>query len=119
MNNMHVKWAMYAVVVMIAIMIGSWVLAATFFGLCTLAGLIALIESIPFLKWFVKKTTSLIDLLIFGLTIAAVTAYGLNISAALTIAGLGFTLVYAPYVRKEKQDKKNQVVRYKDNCNRM
>ena len=120
MNNRHLKLIIFGFFIFMAFMIGSYILVATFFGLITLAGMIALIESIPFLKWIVKKSTSLIDIIFFVFTIIAVMSYGLNISAALTVAGFGYTMVYAPYVRKEKEDKKkNKVVRYMDDCNRM
>jgi len=73
------------------------------YGLLSLVGLIALIETVPVLKWIVKKLTSLIDVLICFGTIYATVALGYNISASLVIVGLGYTLVYAPYVRREKE----------------
>lgn len=78
------------------------------FGIMTFVGMVAIIESIPFLKWIVKKTTSLIDVLLFGLTVYATTQYGYNITASLTMAGLGYTLVYAPYVRRSARSKVNK-----------
>jgi nitrate reductase gamma subunit len=112
----------FVVLVIMSFWIGSYILAATFFGIVTLIGLIALVESIRPLKWLVRKTSSLIDILIFIFTIVAVTAYGLNIAASLTIAGVGYTLIYAPYVRESyhiKKYGKPRANRPTDNCKRM
>lgn len=124
MSRTHQGIGIFAIVVFIAFLIGSYILVATFFGIVTLIGLIALVESIPLLKWFVRKTSSLIDIILFVFTIIAVTAYGLNISAALTIAGLGYTLIYAPYIREQHNIKKygkptKQFIKPNDNCKRM
>jgi hypothetical protein len=113
------KLLLFIGLVLIAFYMGSYIMVATFFGIVTLIGLISLIETIPLLKWVVRKTTALIDILFFVFTIIAVTAYGLNISAALTIAGLGYTLVYAPYVREEDRVKKQRKYMNQDKCNRM
>lgn len=77
------------------------------FGIMTFVGMVAIIESIPALKWLVQRTTRLIDIIIFGLTIYATTRFGYNITASLTMAGLGYTLVYAPYVRHQLKVKSN------------
>ena len=69
------------------------------YGLVTLVGLIALVESIPPLKWFVTKTSMLVDILIFVGSIYATATLGYNLTASLVVAGLGFSLVYAPYLR--------------------
>jgi hypothetical protein len=89
-------------VVILAFLIGSFILTAVFFGMLMLIGMIVLIESIGPLKWLVTKMSRLLDMIIFGLSIAAMASYGLNITAALTVAGLGYTLVYAPYLREQK-----------------
>lgn len=117
MSIFHQKVGLFVVLILIAFMVGGYIMAATFFGVLTLIGMISLIESIPFLKWIVKRTTSLVDIVLFALTIAALSSYGFSIAGGLTVAGLGFTLVYAPYVRKEKQAKKK--MKRVDNCKRM
>lgn len=107
--------ALFGFLIFMAFVIGSYVLTATFFGIIMLIGMIAIIETIPPLKWLVKKMTSLLDVLIFVGTIIATAMLGLNITAGLTVAGLGYTLIYAPYLReqakakqKEKEPKFNQ-----------
>ena len=87
------------------IFIAMKVTGAIGYGLITLVGLIALIETVPLLKWIVKKFTSFIDVMIFVLTIFATAKLGYNITASLVIAGVGYTLVYAPYVRREAKIK--------------
>lgn len=91
------KIIIFIAVLFIAMKIGG----AIAYGLISLVGLIALIETVPFLKWLVKKLTSLIDVLIFIATLYATVTLGYNITASLMIVGLGYTLIYAPYVRRE------------------
>lgn len=98
----------FIVIIIIAFTIGSYILTATFFGIITLAGLIALIESIQPLKWLVTKSSKVIDIILFVFTIFATMNYGLNIAASLTVAGIGYTLVYAPYLRENKKEARRQ-----------
>lgn len=96
----------FAVLIIMAFMIGSYILTATFFGVISLIGFIALIESIPPAKWLVARSSTVLDIIIFTFTIMATMNYGLNIAASLTVAGLGYTLIYAPYLREQRQAKK-------------
>ena len=96
------KAIVFIVVLYIAMQIGG----AIAYGLMSFVGLIALIETIPLLKWIVIKATSLIDILIFAASIAATLYSGYNISASLVLVGLGYTLVYAPYVRHQAKAKR-------------
>lgn len=90
-----------------AFMVGSYILSATFFGLISLVGMIILIESIPPLKWLLARTSKVFDIILFLFTIMATINYGLNIAASLTIAGVGYTLVYAPWLREQRLSKKD------------
>ena len=96
----------FIVVIIMAFAIGSYILTATFFGVLTLLGLIVLIESMPPFKWLVERSTTIIDAVIFIFTIMATMNYGLNIAASLTVAGLGYTLVYAPKLREDRLRRK-------------
>ena len=87
-------------------MIGSYIITATFFGIISLIGLVVMIEAIPPLKWLMSRTTRVVDICIFIFTILATMNYGLNISASLTIMGLGYTLVYAPRLRETRASSK-------------
>lgn len=110
----------FMVIIALAFQVGSYILAATFFGLISLVGLIILIESIPPLKWILSRTTKIFDMMLFLFTILATISYGLNIAASLTVAGVGYTLVYAPYLRekrKEKASKPKGVGNYKQKFN--
>lgn len=71
-----------------------------FFGVVTLAGFVALCENVRFMKWLVQRSTGTVDVIIFILTILATMMLGVTIAASLTVAGLGYSLVYGPYVRK-------------------
>lgn len=95
----------FSVIIVLAFMVGSYILTATFFGLISLVGLIILIESIQPLKWLLSRTSKIVDMCLFIFTILATINYGLNIAAALTVMGVGYTLVYAPWLREQLQEK--------------
>lgn len=97
---------LFIAIVIVSFMVGSYILTATFFGILTLVGLIAIVESVSFIKYLVSISTFFVDIVIFVFTIIATMSYGLNIAASLTVAGLGYTLFYAPYLREQRQEKK-------------
>lgn len=101
----------FVFIIIMAFLIGSYILTSVFFGTITLIGLIVLIESIPPLKWVVSRTSKVVDITIFILTILAMASYGLNITASLTVAGLGYTLMYGPYLREQAEENKNKTTR--------
>jgi hypothetical protein len=94
---------LYIVIILVAFLVGDFLLTAAFLGTLMLLGMIVMIENIPPLKWFMAKTSKVVDLLIFGFTVMATASYGLNITAALTIAGIGYTIAYAPRLREEQE----------------
>ena len=83
----------------IGLIIGATIATYVFFGIIILSGFIALVESNKYLKHLVAKSNKLLDVLIFGVTLYATAMLGVTITASLTIAGLGYTLVYAPWLR--------------------
>lgn len=68
----------------------------SFFGLLTLGGFIAITESIRPLKYIIVRHKNAIDILIFTGTIYCIATAGVTVAATLTIAGLGYTLIYKP-----------------------
>lgn len=84
-------------------MVGATIGTYVFFGCVTLAGLIAVSESNPYVKYVVMNSNRTIDLIILGGTIYATAMLGVTVAASLTIAGLGYTLVYAPWIRKNNK----------------
>lgn len=82
---------------------GAMIMTHVFFGLCALFGLIAITESNKWVRWWVYRSNKAVDLMIFVASIVASVAMGVTISAGLTFAGLGYTLVYAPYIRKRRE----------------
>ncbi|WP_242084199.1 hypothetical protein [Aestuariivivens sediminis] len=70
-----------------------------FIGIATLAGLIAIAENNTYIRHCIIKSNRLVDVLIFILTIYSTLTLGVTITASLTIAGLGYSLVYAPWLR--------------------
>lgn len=99
---------LFGLLLIVGIMIGGVIATYLFFGVVTLIGFIALVESVGPLKWLVERTASFIDIAIFVITIIATIKLGVTITASLTIAGLGFTLVYAPYVKYRFNKKKEE-----------
>jgi len=92
---------------LIGLGIGATIGTYVFFGCVTLAGLIAIAESNKYIQYLVVKGNKVVDVILFGATIVATASLGITVAASLTVAGLGYTLVYAPYLRNRKinQDK--------------
>jgi hypothetical protein len=66
-----------------------------------------MIEAIKPLKWLMSRTSNIFDMILFGFTILATLSAGLNVAAALTVAGVGYTLVYGPYLREQLKTQRN------------
>lgn len=90
---------LYGTMAFVGAAISSAVGVYIFFGSATLLGFVALTESNKYMKYAVSKSNKLIDFTLFGLTLYATASLGVTISAALTVAGLGYSLIYAPYLR--------------------
>ena len=83
--------------------IGATIGTYVFFGAITLAGLIAIAESNKYIKYLIVKSNRFLDLIIFVLTMYATVLLGVTMTASLTYAGLGYTLVYAPWLRSRNK----------------
>lgn len=99
---------LFSGVAITGMMVGATIGTYVFFGCVTLAGLIAVSESNPYVKYVVMNSNRTIDLIILGGTIYATAMLGVTVAASLTIAGLGYTLVYAPWIRKNNINIKKQ-----------
>jgi hypothetical protein len=100
MKDRRINLYIYAGIFIIAMIIGGNVIGYAFTGLITLASFIFLCESVPVLKWLVSKTSQLIDILLFGFAVYSKIHFGVSIAMALLFATIGYTLLYAPYVRE-------------------
>lgn len=102
----------FGLAMFLGIIVGGHIAGHIIFGLMMLAGLVGLVENIPIVKWFVYRTNNFIDIALFIAAGVATVYMGVTITAALTVCGLGYTYVYAPYVRarvaealaREKED---------------
>ena len=83
--------------------IGATIGTYVFFGAITLGGLIAIAESNKYIKYLIVKSNRFLDLIIFVLTMYATVLLGVTMTASLTYAGLGYTLVYAPWLRSRNK----------------
>jgi hypothetical protein len=99
MNNRQKSLLIYIGIIVLAIMIGGHIIEYIMAGLVTLLAFVALVESISTLKWLIARTYKLVDCIIFGVGIYAKFHFGVTIAMAFLFAGLGFTLLYAPYIR--------------------
>jgi len=88
----------------IGLTIGATIGTYVFFGIATLLGLIAIAETNKYVRALIIRSNKFIDLLIFGATLYATAVLGVTISAALVFAGLGFSLVYAPFLRQRERE---------------
>lgn len=95
----QVGLAIFSGIALVGVSVGATIGTYVFFGTVTLVGLIALIEANPRLRWFAKRSSRGIDVLIFAGSIYAAAQLGVTTAAALTFAGLGYTLVYSPMLR--------------------
>lgn len=75
-------------------------------GLVLFAGLVAMSESIRPIKWLFSRTGNLVDLIIFGFSIYAMSAMGVTVAIGLGVAGLLFSVYYKPYLKSTMQSDK-------------
>lgn len=99
MKDRTMNLVIYAGMLVFALIIGGNIIGYAFTGLVTLLSFVFLCESIPVLKWFVAKTNTLVDIGIFCFAVYAKVSLGVTIGMALLFTGIGYTLLYAPYVR--------------------
>ena len=99
MSEGGIKFLIYAGLILVSIFIGGSIVGYAFTGLLTLLSFVFLCESIPWLKWIVAKTNTLIDIALFAFAFYSKVHFGPTIAMALLFAGIGYTLTYAPYVR--------------------
>ena len=86
--------------------LGGHLAGHIFFGVILLGGLIALVENIPSIKWLVYKGNNIMDVMLWGLSALAIVTLGVSVAAALAVASLGYTMAYAPYVRRKLEEDK-------------
>lgn len=98
----------FAGAMLIGLIVGGHIVGHIFFGLMLLGGLIALVENIPFIKWIVYKGNNIMDVILWIFSAMAIVMFGVSIAAALAVASLGYTMVYAPYVRRQLEEKTNK-----------
>ena len=94
----------FAGAMLLGLLVGGHIVGHIFFGLMLLGGLIALVENIPLIKWFVYKGNNIMDIVLWVLSAMAIVSFGVTIAAALAVASLGYTMVYAPYVRRKVRE---------------
>lgn len=97
--------ALFTGVVVVGIGIGAAIGTQVFIGSVALLGLVVMSERYPTIKFVIQRSNMLVDLVIFAGSIYAVSALGVTVAGGLTVMGLGYTLLYAPYVRRQRNSK--------------
>lgn len=100
MKDRRVNLYIYVGIFIMALFIGGNIIGYAFTGLITLASFVFLCESVPGLKWFVAKTSHIVDIMLFCFAVYSKVHFGVSIAMALLFATIGYTLLYAPYVRE-------------------
>lgn len=90
----------FAGLALTGISIGATIGTYVFFGTVMLVGMASVIQSSERFKNIVKKSTRTIDIAFLLATLYATAILGVTVTAALTFAGLGLTLVYFPALRE-------------------
>lgn len=93
------KYLLGAFALLFLIMFSGVVTVYVFSGLLMFGGIVALCESMPPVKYFVAKTGHLVDLLMFGFGVYAISSMGVTVAIGLSVAGLLFSVYYKPYLR--------------------
>ena len=100
MKDRRINLYIYVGIFIMALFIGGNIIGYAFTGLITLASFVFLCESVPGLKWFVAKTSHIVDIMLFCFAVYSKVHFGVSIAMALLFATIGYTLLYAPYVRE-------------------
>ena len=77
-------------------------------GVMTLLGLVFLIENSNTLKAIAYHCNKLLDIAIFAFGVYCKLHLGVTIGMAMVFAGLGYSMVYGPYVRDMYRMKQNK-----------
>tara|TARA_A100000172_G_C3044260_1_gene111811 strand:+ start:1977 stop:2342 length:366 start_codon:yes stop_codon:yes gene_type:complete len=102
----HSKYYLGAAVMLFLIFFSGVIATYVISGLLLFAGLVALCESVKPIKWLLSKTGNILDILIFGFSIYAMSSMGVTVAIGLGVAGLLFSVYYKPILlRKNKPSK--------------
>ena len=92
---------LFIMAILLGVAIGAIMLSTVFFGLLILAVFVGLIENTPVLKWIVYRCPTLVDGIVFFVSVSIIfTVKPCAISASFIIAGLGFIFLYRPYIKR-------------------
>lgn len=99
----------FILILVVAIFIGGLVITYVFGGVITLIAFICLVESSPGLRRFITSIALLFDIFLFCLGCYATVNFGITVSMTLLFAGIGYTLIYRPYLYEmAKLDKEEE-----------
>lgn len=90
----------FAAVCGVGLLVSAAIATQVFFGVVALGGIVAIAETNRTVKTAVVKGGKVLDLVLFGASIYAMAYLGVTVAGALTITGLGLTLVVLPSMRE-------------------
>lgn len=102
----HYKYWLGAAVVVFLIFFSGVIATYVISGILLFAGLVALAESVPPIKWVLSRTGNALDIAIFAFSIYAMSSMGVTVAIGLGVAGLLFSVYYKPLL-KGKATKSN------------
>lgn len=99
---MRIDWKLVGFGVLCMVFIGFGVAMATYIvsGLLILGGFVALVEGIKPIRWIAERTTRLIDIGLFVASAVALVTVGTTVAVGLSIAGIGMSIGYGPFLRR-------------------
>lgn len=91
--------ALYVVLFIVSMFAGGIILEATITGVMILVSFIVVIQGSSVVRWIAAHSWYLLDICIFVVALYAKFHFGVTIAMAFTYAGLGYSLLYAPYLK--------------------
>lgn len=95
---MVMKYIIGAGALIALISMGSWMGLFVISGLILFAAIVAIVETIPFMRWLVARTANFWDFVLFGLSIYLLFSSGVTVAFATGIAGLLYSVYYKPFL---------------------
>lgn len=92
----------FSAVALTGLSVSAAIATYTFFGVVTLAGLVAVTEASKPIKKFVIRHNKAVDILLFIGSVASFVTLGVTTAASLTVVGLGYSLVYRLYLLESR-----------------
>ncbi len=95
------KYFIGAIALMFMLSFGGHLAVYVISGCIMFVGMVLICETTPIIKKLFKFTAGIVDLVLFGFGIYALSAMGPTVSIGLSVCGILFTVFYKPLLRKK------------------